>query len=80
MTETRASGTGTITLSEPPQHAAAAPSMPWVYPSAPALPPCPCGCPADAHDSVATRYCTSTFAGGLCRGCICLPTAEPRAR
>ena len=48
-------------------------------PAATAL--CPCGHPWDQHDRIAERYCRATAAGGLDRGCFCLPepvAATPR--
>ncbi|MDQ1697360.1 MAG: hypothetical protein QOJ03_2713 [Frankiaceae bacterium] len=39
---------------------------------------CPCGHGLLRHDAIATRFCTATIAGRLCRSCICTPArAKP---
>ena len=41
---------------------------------------CPCGHPADQHDSLSARYCRATVVGGLDRGCMCVLAAAPLPR
>jgi hypothetical protein len=53
-------------------------SSPGELPSTDA--PCPCGHDADEHDSLASRYCRATAAGGLDRGCMCVRVSTPVRR
>ena len=42
--------------------------------------PCPCGHSANEHDSLASRYCRATIAGGLDRNCMCVTVSVPLYR